>query len=296
MLTIEPRPAALELDGLTVGRLLPFVRRRMVGPFIFCDVMGPAQLDPGYAMDVRPHPHIGLATVTYLFEGEITHRDSLGCTQVIRPGEINWMTAGRGIAHSERTPAEARERGTRLHGLQLWVALPVEQEEREPSFDHFEALPESTIDGVRVRVLAGTGWGMQSPVPALSPLIYAEAHVPAGASLSMPAEHPELGVYIVRGAMGELDANKLHVFDADAPTHLRADVDTHVMILGGSAFPEKRHIWWNFVSSSRDRIERAKRDWMERRFGLVVGDEDEWVPLPGNAGASPAVPGPPRPR
>src|SRR5690242_17981708 len=127
MLTIEPRPAALELDGLTVGRLLPFVRRRMVGPFIFCDVMGPAQLDPGYAMDVRPHPHIGLATVTYLFEGEITHRDSLGCTQVIRPGEINWMTAGRGIAHSERTPTEARERGTRLHGLQLWVALPVEQ-------------------------------------------------------------------------------------------------------------------------------------------------------------------------
>ncbi|HEX7809409.1 MAG TPA: pirin family protein, partial [Thermoanaerobaculia bacterium] len=162
MLTIEPRPAALELDGLTVGRLLPWVRRRMIGPFIFFDVMGPTDLGPGLAMDVRPHPHIGLATVTYLFEGEIVHRDSLGCTQVIRPGEINWMTAGRGIAHSERTPDAIRERGGRLHGLQLWVALPVDAEEHAPMFDHFEgdALPMSTIDGVRVRLLAGTGYGM----------------------------------------------------------------------------------------------------------------------------------------
>ncbi|HEX7830840.1 MAG TPA: pirin family protein [Thermoanaerobaculia bacterium] len=281
MLTIEPRPAALELDGLTVGRLLPWVRRRMVGPFIFFDVMGPTDLGPGLAMDVRPHPHIGLATVTYLFEGEIVHRDSLGCTQVIRPGEINWMTAGRGIAHSERTPDAIRERGGRLHGLQLWVALPVDAEEHAPMFDHFEgdALPMSTIDGVRVRLLAGTGYGMTSPVPALSPLVYAELHVPAGASLPWPGEHPEVGVYIVEGNLGDLAARMLHVFDDERPS-LRADVDTHVMLIGGTGFPEKRHIYWNFVSSSRDRIEQAKTEWIERRFPVVVGDEIEFVPLP----------------
>jgi hypothetical protein len=283
MLTIDPRPAALELDGLTVGRLLPWARRRMVGPFIFCDVMGPAELGPGFAMDVRPHPHIGLATVTYLFDGEIVHRDSLGCTQIIRPGEINWMTAGRGIAHSERTPDALRGRPSRLHGLQLWVALPKEEEERAPSFDHVDELPETTIDGVRVRVLAGRGWGVTSPVPVLSPLVYAEAHVPDGASLALPEEHPELGVYVVTGALidGEtrLDAGRLHLFD-DAHPRLRADGAAHVMLLGGSGFPEKRHIWWNFVSSSRERIERAKEDWMARRFPPVVGDEIEWVPLP----------------
>lgn len=285
MLTIEPRPAALELDGLTVGRLLPWVRRRMVGPFIFLDVMGPAELGPGYAMDVRPHPHIGLATVTYLFAGEIVHRDSLGCTQVIRPGEINWMTSGRGIAHSERTPDEVRARGTRLHGLQLWVALPAHEEERAPSFDHFDrdALPESTIGDVRVRLLAGSGFGMTSPVPALSPLVYAELHVPAGKTLPWPNEHPELGVYVVEGALRDLSSKTLHVFDGDERPEIRADVDTHVMMIGGTGFPEKRHIWWNFVSSSPERIERAKVDWMERKFPLVVGDEEEWVPLPAGA-------------
>jgi redox-sensitive bicupin YhaK (pirin superfamily) len=291
MLTIEPRAAALELDGLTVGRLLPWVRRRMVGPFIFLDVMGPAELSPGYAMDVRPHPHIGLATVTYLFAGEIVHRDSLGCTQVIRAGEINWMTAGRGIAHSERTPEEVRKRGSRLHGLQLWVALPASEEERPPSFDHFDRdeLPESTIGDARVRLLAGTGWGMTSPVPALSPLVYAELHVPAGATMPWPGEHPEIGVYIVDGAMDGLAARKLHVFDGESPS-LRAVSDTHVMLIGGSGFPEKRHIWWNFVSSSPERIEKAKRDWMERKFPVVVGDEEEWVPLPPGAFRQTAAP------
>ncbi|HEX2832026.1 MAG TPA: pirin family protein [Thermoanaerobaculia bacterium] len=284
MLTIEPRPAALELDGLTVGRILPWVRRRMVGPFIFLDVMGPAELGPGHAMDVRPHPHIGLSTVTYLFDGEIVHRDSLGCTQVIRPGEINWMTAGRGIAHSERTPESARAHGTRLHGLQLWVALPKHEEERAPTFDHFDrdALPESTIGDARVRLLAGTGWGLTSPVPALSPLVYAEVHVPAGALLPWPEEHPELGLYLVSGRFGEWTAGKMHVFDGERP-ELRADGETHVMLIGGSGFPEKRYIWWNFVSSSRERIEQAKGEWMERKFPVVVGDEEEYVPLPADA-------------
>lgn len=284
MLTIEPRTASLELDGMTVGRLLPWVRRRMVGPFIFMDAMGPAEFQPGAAMDVRPHPHIGLATVTYLFDGEIVHRDSLGCTQVIRPGEINWMTSGRGIAHSERTPDGVRERGGRLHGLQLWVALPREEEECAPRFDHVDsdALPESIIDGVTYRLLAGSAYGMTSPVPALSPLVYAEVRVPAGAALQLPDEHPELGVYVVEGVVDGFDPRKLHVFDADRPT-LRATEASRVMIIGGSPFPEKRHIWWNFVSSSAERIERAKVDWLERRFPVVIGDEEEYVPLPPNA-------------
>jgi redox-sensitive bicupin YhaK (pirin superfamily) len=289
MLTIDPRQAALELDGLTVGRILPSLRRRMVGPFIFFDVMGPAKLGPGLALDVRPHPHIGLATVTYLFEGEIVHRDSLGCTQVIRPGEINWMTAGRGIAHSERTPEELRTRTSLLHGLQLWVALPASEEECAPSFEHFDALPETPIDHSRVRLLAGSGWGLTSPVRTLSPLIYAEAHIPAGGSLPLPSEHPELGLYIVDGALTHdqqpLDAKRLHVFD-EPPSHLRAETSTHVMLLGGTGFPERRHIWWNFVSSSRDRIERAKQDWLERRFPPVAGDELEFVPLP-DSGSKP---------
>jgi redox-sensitive bicupin YhaK (pirin superfamily) len=285
MLTIDPRPAALELDGLTVGRLLPWVRRRMVGPFIFLDVMGPAELGPELSMDVRPHPHIGLATVTYLFSGEITHRDSLGCTQVIRAGEINWMTAGRGIAHSERTPRERRDTFLTLHGLQLWVALPASEEECAPGFEHFdrEQLPEALLDGVRVRLLAGSGWGLTSPVPALSPLVYGEIHAPAGSKWRLTDEHPEQAVYVVEGELtcagDTLERGKLHVFDGPAP-ELSASVDTHAMVIGGAGFPEKRHIWWNFVSSSRDRIERAKEEWRSRQFPLVVGDENEFVPLP----------------
>jgi hypothetical protein len=278
---IEPRRAALELDGLTVGRLLPSVRRRMVGPFCFFDAMGPAELAPGKPMDVRPHPHIGLSTVTYLFEGVIDHRDSLGAYQAIRPGEINWMTAGRGIAHSERTPAELRERGSRLHGIQLWCALPDEEEEREPSFDHYDAdvMPELDIDGTRIRLLAGTGWGKQSPVVAYSPLVYAEMHLAAGATLPLPEEHSELGVYVVDGELSHVGKERLLVLDrAEAPS-ITADTDAHVMLIGGAPVG-KRHIWWNFVSSSRERIEQAKSDWKRGAFAKVVGDEVEFVPLP----------------
>jgi redox-sensitive bicupin YhaK (pirin superfamily) len=284
-IVIEERPAALELDGFTVGRLLPLRRRRMVGPFIFFDHMGPAELVPGGGMDVRPHPHIGLATVTYLFEGEILHRDSLGFTQPIRPGEINWMTAGRGIAHSERTPPGVRATGSRLHGLQLWVALPDEQEEIEPSFDHYAAdvIPEIDVDRTRVRLLAGTGWGARSPVRTYSPQVYAEMKLDAGRVLPLPREHPELAVFVLRGALTcgaeEFAPGRLIVLEDGALPELRARSESHVLLLGGSPVG-KRHIWWNFVSSSKERIEQAKRDWKEGRFGKIPGDEVEFVPLP----------------
>ena len=278
-LVIPSRPAALELDGPTVRRLLPYVRRRMIGPFIFFDHMGPATFAAGSGMDVRPHPHIGLATVTYLFEGIIDHRDSLGAFQPIRPGEVNWMTAGRGITHSERTPAELRETGSKLDGIQLWVALPDEHEEREPSFDHYDAgaIPSFDIDGTTVRLIAGSGWGHTSPVRTFSPLVYAEMHLDVGETLPLPDEHPELGGYIVSGAVEDVAAGNLIVLKAGAT--LRATKPAHVMLVGGAGVG-KRHIWWNFVSSSRERIEQAKRDWRERRFPLVVGDEVEFVPLP----------------
>jgi redox-sensitive bicupin YhaK (pirin superfamily) len=274
MLIISSRPAALELDGPTVGRVLPYVRRRMVGPFIFFDHMGPATFVAGRGMDVRPHPHIGLATVTYLFEGEIHHRDSLGYLQPIRPGEVNWMTAGRGIAHSERTPDELRVSGSSLHGIQLWVALPDAHEEREPSFEHYDAseIPELDVDGVRVRLIAGTGWDQSSPVVTFSPLVYAEMHVSAGALVPLPPEHHELAAYIIE------DGN-LHVFDDGTRPAFRVDKDAHVMLIGGDPIG-KRHIWWNFVSSSKERIEQAKLDWAEGAFARVVGDEVEFVPLP----------------
>ena len=274
MLIIPARPAALELDGPTVGRVLPYVRRRMVGPFIFFDHMGPATFEAGRGMDVRPHPHIGLATVTYLFEGEINHRDSLGYLQPIRPGEVNWMTAGRGIAHSERTPDELRATGSTLHGIQLWVALPDEHEEREPSFEHYDAsaIPEFDVEGVRVRLIAGTGWGRTSPVITYSPLVYAEMHVAAGTAVPLPPEHGELAAYIVE------DGN-LHVFEDGTRPAFRLDKDAHVMLIGGDPVG-KRHIWWNFVSSSKERIEQAKRDWTDGAFGKVAGDEEEFVPLP----------------
>jgi redox-sensitive bicupin YhaK (pirin superfamily) len=282
---IPARPALLELDGLAVGRVLPSARRRMVGPFIFFDRMGPAIFGAGHGVDVRPHPHIGLSTVTYLFEGEIVHRDSLGYTQPIRPGEINWMTAGRGIAHSERTAPELRVEGSRLHGIQLWVALPVEEEEREPSFDHYDsdAIPELTTDGTPIRLIAGSAWGKTSPVRTFSPMVYAELRVAEGAVVPLPDGIPELALFIVEGAvsLGEerYEQNRLLVFQPGTAPRLRAATTAHLMILGGAPLG-KRHIWWNFVSSSKDRIEQAKRDWTEGRFGNVVDDEVEFVPLP----------------
>lgn len=283
---VDARPR--QLDAITVGRVLPSVALRHVGPFVFFDHIGPAELAPGAAIDVRPHPHINLATVTYLFEGEIMHRDSLGSAQVIRPGAINWMTAGRGIVHSERTPEGLRQAGSRLHGLQLWVALPVAHEEVEPDFCHYpaEALPSVTVGGVRLRVLAGAAYGVASPVRTLSPLFYVEAVMPAGSSLEvLPGE--ERAAYVVEGAVacgGErAGPGRMLIFAPGSAPVLSAEAAAHVVLIGGAALDGPRHLWWNFVSSSPERIERAKRDWQGRRFAIVPGDEDEFIPLPEGA-------------
>lgn len=276
---------ARDLGGFSVGRVLPSARRRLVGPFIFFDHMGPAAFEPGQGIDVRPHPHINLATVTYLFEGEIVHRDSLGSLQAIRPGAINWMTAGSGIVHSERTGPELRKAGSRLHGLQLWVALPKAQEETEPDFRHYPAadLPEIRQGGARVRVLAGTAYGAASPVRTLSPLFYVEAIVAAGGELPLPEKHPERAAYVVEGAMrcGEvlIEPRRMAVFAPGPTPPLRAESAARVVLIGGAPLDGERHIWWNFVSSSRERIEQAKRDWKEGRFQPVPG-ETEFIPLP----------------
>lgn len=248
--------------------------------------MGPAVLPPGTGMDVRPHPHVNLATVTYLFEGEIVHRDSLGVTQPIRPGAVNWMTAGRGIVHSERSSNEERARGPRLHGIQLWVALPQQDEEVAPEFHHHpaETLPSIERDGVRLRVLAGSAYGVESPVRTFSALFYVDASLEPGFELELPTEHQERAVYVVDGAIrcGAERANRgrMLVFSPGVPVALEAETPARLMLLGGAPIDGERHIYWNFVSSKRERIEQAKRDWSEGRFPKVPGDELESVPLP----------------
>jgi len=274
------------LDSIRVGRVLPAAQRSMVGPFIFFDHMGPAVLAPGQGLDVRPHPHINLATVTYLFEGEIVHRDSLGCQQSIRPGEINWMTAGRGIVHSERTSAELRQTGSRVHGIQLWVALPRAHEQSEPAFQHVpeHALPLLESTGVRMRLLAGSAYGRKVPVPTLSALFYVDVAAEPGATFSVPAEHDQRACYVVEGAVrcGQqpIPARSLAVFARGEAVELSADGPARLVLLGGAELDGPRHIFWNFVSSSTDRIEQAKRDWKEGRFPKVPGDEHEFIPLP----------------
>jgi redox-sensitive bicupin YhaK (pirin superfamily) len=283
-LIVEPR--LHDLGGFGVRRVLPTIRRRMVGPFIFFDHMGPSVFAPGEGVDVRPHPHINLATVTYLFEGEIDHRDSLGSHQAIQPGAINWMTAGRGIAHSERTTMAVRQTGQRLHGMQLWVALPAQHEEMEPEFFHHPAatIPSIELPGVSVRVLAGEAYGKRSPVKVLSPLSYLDARLDADAELELPHDHPERAAYIATGSVTcgreTVDEPKLLVFRAGERALLRATSDARVMFLAGAPLESPRHIWWNFVSSSPARLERAKREWAERRFPLIPGDEEEFIPLP----------------
>jgi redox-sensitive bicupin YhaK (pirin superfamily) len=275
------------IDGFSVRRVLPSMVRRLVGPFIFFDHMGPAELAPGKGLDVRPHPHIGLATVTYLFEGEIVHRDSLGSHQPIRPGEINWMTAGRGIAHSERTSPELRLAGSKMNGLQLWVALPLAHEETDPAFHHHAAntLPVLERAGARIVVLAGSAYGERSPVHTLSPLFYVDVAMPAGCELELPSEHEERAAYVIEGAIGcgaeSAGPGRMLVFTPGADARLRAHTDTRLVLVGGAPIDGERHIWWNFVSSSRERIERGKRDWKEGRFPKVPGDEVEFIPLPG---------------
>jgi redox-sensitive bicupin YhaK (pirin superfamily) len=274
-----------DLGGFTVRRVLPSAGRQMVGPFIFFDHLGPTQFAPGFGIDVRPHPHIALATVTYLFDGSLEHRDSLGTVREIRPGDVNWMSAGRGITHSERTPKAARTLGEHVHGIQSWVALPDGQEDGEPTFVHYPAssLPTRAAGGIDLTVIVGESFGLRSPVVTLWPTLYVHVRIAHGATLEVPADHGERAVYVVQGelAVGEIPvtAGQLVLLEAGATPTLRALGDTRAMLLGGEHFPTARHIWWNFVASSQERIERAKDRWERRQFPAVPG-ESEFIPLP----------------
>jgi redox-sensitive bicupin YhaK (pirin superfamily) len=274
-------------DGFTVRRALPSAHQRMVGPFIFFDQMGPVTLSAGDGLDVRPHPHIGLATVTYLLEGEILHRDSLGSVQAIWPGAVNWMTAGRGIVHSERSADDVRAAGGPLFGLQTWVALPKAHEETAPAFFHHTAgdIPEAGAEGVTIRVVAGTCDGMTSPVQTFSDMLYADVSLADGARYRLTAEHIERAVYVITGAVevegqqGGFEAGELVIFKPGAEIVMRARGPARLMLVGGEPLAEPRNIYWNFVSSSKDRIEQAKEDWIAQRFDKVPG-ETEFIPLP----------------
>jgi len=274
-------------DGFTVRRALPSAHRRMVGPFIFFDQMGPAAFGPGEGLDVRPHPHIGLATVTYLLDGEMLHRDSLGSVQTIRPGEVNWMTAGSGIVHSERTGPEVRANGGSLFGLQTWIALPTTHEETDPTFTHHKAgeIPSTEADGTALTLVIGELDGLVSPVKTFADMVYADIRLVDGARYQLRAGHVERAIYVVSGEVevigqtGGFATGELVVLKPGAEIILRSKGDSRLMLVGGEPLPEKRNIYWNFVSSSLDRIEQAKRDWREQRFARVP-DETEFIPLP----------------
>jgi redox-sensitive bicupin YhaK (pirin superfamily) len=276
---------ARDIGGFEVRRVLPVAGHRMVGPFIFFDEMGPKTFAPGTGIDVRPHPHIGLATVTYLFTGEILHRDSLGTVQPIRPGEVNWMTAGRGIVHSERTAPERRQAGGTLHGIQSWVALPQRHEETAPAFAHHghAVLPVIEGEGKTVRIIAGRLYGESAPVATLSELFYADATLAAGARLEIPAAYAERAAYVVSGGItidGEAyGSGQLLVLKPDGAVTLTATTAARIMLLGGERLDGERHIFWNFVSSSKERLEQAKADWRAERFPAIPG-ETERIPLP----------------
>lgn len=275
-----------DLGGFEVGRVLPYAKRRMVGPFIFFDHMGPVDLVPPLAanMDVRPHPHIGLSTITYLFAGEIVHRDSLGCHQVIRPGDVNWMTAGRGISHSERFDS-MRAHGGRLEGIQAWVALPDERQEIEPAFVHMDAaeLPSIDMPAAQLRVIAGSVFGCTSSLQVSSPLFYVHASLAAGAQLAVPDNYSERAAYVVAGdieiAGQRYGQGQMIVFARETAVTLQTHAQATVMLLGGESVGE-RQIWWNFVAATRERIEQAKADWRAGRIPLPVGDDREFIPLP----------------
>jgi len=279
-------PRKRDLGGFFVRRVLPYAKRRMVGPFIFYDHIGPAEFAPGEGINVRPHPHICLATVTYLFEGEIFHRDSLGHAQAISPLAVNWMTAGRGIVHSERTRPELRASGQRLHGIQSWVALPREFEETDPSFRHHpaESLPVIEADGLCMRVIAGYAFGEHSPVQTCSDTLYVDVQMQAGAQLKLGTEHQERAVHVCEGSADvggqTLEAGSMAVLKEGREAIVAASQTARVMLLGGDKMDGQRHIWWNFVASDEARINRAKEDWADGRFPKVPGDEDEFIPLP----------------
>lgn len=279
-------PSTHDLGAFEVRRTLPNKARTMVGPFIFVDQFGPAHFDIGRGMDVRPHPHINLATVTYLFEGAIDHRDSLGTFATIRPGACNLMTAGRGIVHSERTPAAERATGSGISGMQTWLALPDGKEEIDAAFEHVakDDLPLVEDNGVSARVIMGSLWGRASPITQHAATIYADILMNAGATIPIDAEADERAVLVALGDAsldGErLDRYSLYILKPGQAMTLRAETDARVMLLGGEAFKTPRHVWWNFVSSSRERINQAKHDWKERNFPLVPGDSEEFIPIP----------------
>jgi redox-sensitive bicupin YhaK (pirin superfamily) len=279
-------PRARDLGGFEVRRALPAAQKQMVGPFIFFDQMGPAEFLIGPGIEVRPHPHIGLATVTYLFEGEVFHRDSLGTALAIRPGEVNLMTAGRGIVHSERERSEVRQTTRRLFGIQAWAALPRSHEEAAPAFAHHgtDELPRIAGEGKRVRLVMGSAYGAQSPVDFPHPSLFAEAVLAPGATLPLDPEYDERAVYV---ASGEIDIagdtfgeGRLLVFKPGDGISILATAQSRLLLLGGEPMDSPRHIWWNFVSSSMERIRQAQEDWRQKRFALVPGDDREFIPLP----------------
>lgn len=283
-------PKAKDIGAFEVRRALPSVECRAIGPFVFLDQMGPATITPDNLLDVRPHPHIGLSTVTWMLAGEIMHRDSLGYAQIIRPGEVNWMTAGRGIVHSERTPDRLRETGSPMLGIQAWLALPVDKQEIEPAFEHMpsDVLPTIERDGATLRLIAGAAWGERSPVTLHAETFYAEATLEDGASVDMPRDVEERGLYLIDGSIeiaGEaFEPGRLIVFKPDTEVTVDATARSRFMLLGGAPLDgpkdRPRHMYWNFVSTSKERIEQAKNDWREGRFPKVVGDEEEFIPLP----------------
>lgn len=283
-LTITPHDK--DLGGFTVHRLLPSSKRQMVGPFIFLDHMGPAHFEKEQGIDVRPHPHIGLSTVTYLFNGKILHRDTLGSAQEITPGSVNWMTAGRGIAHSERTSPNERLHPHKAHGLQSWIALPKEYEETTPTFHHHGAntLPEFTLGDVSLKLITGKAYGHEAPVQVHSPQFYVDVKMPLFSRLTLPMDYPERALYLIEGRLKigntTIEPKTMPVFTAGETITIEAETPCHLMLLGGDPLSGKRYIWWNFVSTSIERIEQAKADWLENRFGKIPGDDVEFTPLP----------------
>ncbi len=283
------RPREADVGDFVVRRSLPSREAPSVGPWVFFDHMGPAEMGAGAGMDVIPHPHINLATVTYLFDGEIVHRDSIGSVQSIQPGAINLMVAGSGIAHSERTPPALRTTGFTAHGLQLWMGLPEQYEESAPAFFHYPAdsIPERLLDGSTVRVLMGEAYQMRSPVTIYSPTLYAEANMPAGAALPIPAEASECALYLVSGGItvgtAAVPAAHMAILEVGNTAVIRADEESRIVLIGGEPLG-KRYMWWNFVSSRKERIQQAMMDWNNRRFAAIPGDSEEYAPLPESDG------------
>ncbi|MGD9915293.1 MAG: pirin family protein [Rhizobiaceae bacterium] len=279
-------PNSRDIGGFAVRRALPTARRRLVGPFIFFDRMGPAILRAGEGMDVRPHPHIGLATVTYLFDGRIRHRDSLGTEMVIAPGDVNLMTAGRGIVHSERSPQELRGGPLSISGLQTWLALPDGGEEVAPMFENTAraALPDFEADGATARLVIGGLEGLKSPVRTASDTLYADIRLAPGGRFRIPADAEERAIYVLDGTVeiagDRFPSDRLLVFRPGDEIVVGTDTSAHFMLFGGASLNSPRYIWWNFVSSSKERIEQAKQEWKTGRFDIVPGDEEEFVPLP----------------